>query len=714
MAPHDDILLAALEFTSLSMLGWLAAAAVPWLVHRWYRQPQRTMPWAAVELLLTAVRKRSHRIHLQQWLLLAIRTAILVLVALAVAGPLWRDWALGAGGKARTHRILVVDQSYSMTCEADDITRFERAQQRARQIIEAGEPGDAYSVIGWGLTAENILGRATFDGSLALAAIDNLQPVQTSADLAAALRTTMSAIDRAADQIAAHDVVFLTDLCRNSWAVDPKIQAQIEALAKRASLTVLDVGDARRDNLAIVELAVEPALVLRQHRAEFVAKVRGFGSGEWSAVNVELSVDGQHIDSQPLEVVAGGEAEVRFFHSFVDEGTHTVEVALVGASDGLPIDDRRWLVVKVLPQLRVACFAAAPGAADDVARALAPGGVSSKADAFSSIDPHVMPLSRLSQTDLTDFAAVMLCGVEELSQREAAQIEWFTRQGGGLAVLLGESNTSEGPLQSLLPVQRLPSLATGDFHFDPLDYGHPIVSLFRGRAAAGLSNVSVNRYVRLQPSAQHPEVETVLAFDNGDPALVVDRLGLGRVAVMAIPCSLAAHTSASGPWSSFAVSPSFLPVVRELVSYLVGDSWQQQRNQLVGQQAACTAPAVSSLTDVEIRLPAGGKRTLPPPAAEDRGQVFFTDTSTSGVYSWSAAGKEFARFAVNLDTRESDLSTIDPAALPPGFTNRSTVATAGMPMMGANRSFARSLLIVALALLLAETTVAWLLGRGWG
>ena len=598
MAIHRDIFLAALEFTSLSMLTWLAAAAVPWLLHRWFRRPQRTMSWAAVELLLTAVRQRSMRIHMQQWLLLVVRTAILVLVALAAAGPLWREWALGVGGNARTHRIVVVDQSYSMSCEIDSITRLDRAKQRAREIIEAADRGDAYSVIGWSQTADNVLGRPTFEASLALAALDGLQPAQTSADLAAALRTAVTAIDRAADQMPqldAHDVVFLTDLGRTTWAVDPKVQALFEALAKRASLTVLDVGDAGRDNLAIVQLAVEPTLLLRQRSVELVASVRGFGSQEWSAVSVELSVDGQQIESRQLDLTTGGETEVRFSHAFVDEGAHTVEVSLAVAADCLPLDDRRWLVVNVLPQLRVACFAATPGAADDVARALAPGRTTPGADADSSIEPQVMPLSRLSQVDLTEFAAVLLCNVAELSPREATQVERFVRRGGGLAVLLGRAvasgESSGAPLESLLPMRVLSSQAAGNYRFDPLDYGHPIVSPFRGRTAAGLLNVSVNRYVRLEPISQHPDVETVLALDNGDPALVVDRLGLGRVAVMAIPCSLATRTAAGAPWSSFPVSPSFLPVVRELVGYLVGDRWQQQRNLLVGQQATCTATA---------------------------------------------------------------------------------------------------------------------------
>ena len=62
MAIHRDIFLAALEFTSLSMLSWLAAAAVPWLLHRWFRRPQRTQPWAAVDLLLA--QGRAALVHL--------------------------------------------------------------------------------------------------------------------------------------------------------------------------------------------------------------------------------------------------------------------------------------------------------------------------------------------------------------------------------------------------------------------------------------------------------------------------------------------------------------------------------------------------------------------------------------------------------------------------------------------------------------------------
>ena len=68
--------------------AWLArAAAAPLLIHLWSRQQYREAPWAAMQFLLAAMRKNSRRLQLQQWLLIAIRTLIIILVVLAVAEP---------------------------------------------------------------------------------------------------------------------------------------------------------------------------------------------------------------------------------------------------------------------------------------------------------------------------------------------------------------------------------------------------------------------------------------------------------------------------------------------------------------------------------------------------------------------------------------------------------------------------------------------------
>ena len=49
----------AFGFGNILMLGWLAAAAAPILIHLWNKRRYREVSWAAIEYLLSALRKNS-------------------------------------------------------------------------------------------------------------------------------------------------------------------------------------------------------------------------------------------------------------------------------------------------------------------------------------------------------------------------------------------------------------------------------------------------------------------------------------------------------------------------------------------------------------------------------------------------------------------------------------------------------------------------------
>ncbi|MGI9428788.1 MAG: BatA domain-containing protein, partial [Bythopirellula sp.] len=630
MTPNHLSLLAAFEFASLPMLGWLAAAAIPWLIHRWQRGQHQTTSWAAVELLLAAMQRRARRVRLQQWLLLATRTAILALVALAAAEPALRYLAVGASSNGRAHRILVVDQSYSMGCEQQGSSRFQRALAHARGWVES-RSGDALTLVGWSGRAENILGRPTFDSAMVMSALSELQLTDARAELPAALTGILAAIDRATAQfpdLTSHQVVFCTDFGRDTWTVDERAQELMQAISKRAEVTLVNVADRRCNNRAITQLTVDPAITLLQREATINATIACFGECPSGEVQVELRVNGRLADRQQARLSETGETVVRFRHKFVEAGPSTVQVAFTGKEDCLSVDNQRWLVVEVRPKLRVACFAGEHAAADDIVRALAPGDQAID----NAILPESFPISRLADLDLADYAAVMVGSLPELSPREEAILVEYVRLGGGLALLLGESASMEtvGRLEAMLPVRSVGIQPIGEYSFDPREYRHPIVAPFRGQAQSGLLAVSVSQYQRLELSSGRSAAEVVLQFDTGDPALVVDGFGLGRVAVSALPCSLEARNAVGAPWSSFALSPAFLPVIRELINYLVGDGWIQQRNLTVGDFALFPSSNVAS--GVEVHLPNGDRQTLPRPGVEDLRQIQFGNTDERGVY----------------------------------------------------------------------------------
>src|SRR5687767_10992457 len=112
-------------FTQPWMLLWAAAAAAPILIHLLNRRRYREQSWAAMEYLLAAMRKNMRRIQIEQWLLLALRTLIVLLLVAAVADPVIQGLGLSHAAGARTHRLFVLDGSYSMSYRVDQAARFE-------------------------------------------------------------------------------------------------------------------------------------------------------------------------------------------------------------------------------------------------------------------------------------------------------------------------------------------------------------------------------------------------------------------------------------------------------------------------------------------------------------------------------------------------------------------------------------------------------------
>ena len=136
----------AFGFGNLAMLGWLAAAAAPLLIHLWSRHRFREAPWAAMQFLLAAMRKNARRLQLQQWLLLAVRTLIIVLVVLAVAEP-YGERLLAGGSAAPTpqnarDRRFVLD---GLSGEPKSLTSPSQAARR--ELVRDSRAGDVFTVI---------------------------------------------------------------------------------------------------------------------------------------------------------------------------------------------------------------------------------------------------------------------------------------------------------------------------------------------------------------------------------------------------------------------------------------------------------------------------------------------------------------------------------------------------------------------------------------
>jgi hypothetical protein len=736
-------MLLAFGFGNLVMLGWLAAAAAPILIHLWSRRRYREVDWAAIEFLLAAMRKNSRRIQLQQWLLLAVRTLLVALVVLAVAEPFWESMPSAGGPGVPTHRVLVLDASFSMGLTTDDETLFAQAKQLAGQVVDASRVGDAFTVILMGEPARSVLGQPVVDQATVTGELARLELPHGGGDLASALALVEQSIEQADDAplpLEQHEVYFFTDLGQPTWQAAATsgggensrgVGQRLDALAGRAAVVVVDVGEPGAGNLAVTRFALAAPFATLDDDVSLSGTVSNFSDQPRDDVNVELVVDGVVAESRVVDVAGYGEASVAVGHRFDSPGTKVVSLRLSG--DRLAIDNTRWLTVPVKDELRVLCVAGKLGAADYLARALDPQ--ADDAAERSAIRPLVVSDGELLDLDLTRFDCVFLSNVARLTVDEAALLSRYVRQGGGLVVFLGDRVIADeynrvlagDPAigddgEPLLPARLGELVGDSTYRVDPLDYRHPIVAPFRGRERAGLLTTPVDRYFRLELPADRPAAEVALGLAGGDSLVVAAPIGQGRVVLVATAGSLASVDAATGqPWTTMPAWPSFLPIVREMLLYALGGG-AGDGELLVGATLGGAVDPGAGVNGVELTRPDGRVDTASVVDGLDGPAWSYDGTNSSGVYVARAVGasdgnvEKGEQFAVNVDPAESDLTRIDAGDLPADIVVRNDWR--GSAGGGVDRGLARRgqmerwMLYGALALALVEVFLAWSFGRG--
>jgi hypothetical protein len=678
--------------------------------------------------LLAAVRKNARRIQLEQLILLAVRTLLVLCVVLAMAKPFLE----GAGavllpGK-RTHRILVLDGSFSMGYRITDRDRFDRAQQVAGAILQDSRKGDAASLLLMAAPPRVIVGEASTNLAAVADEVRALELPHGGADLAATLSKLNDILN--ASNLEQKEVYFITDLQKASWAqasgsTATPIQELAGKISSRANLVLIDLGQGSSDNLAITSLDLDDNLVTVGRDTRFSATFRNFGRSHRSGLAVTLEVDGEVQDRRSVDLPAGEQASLVLSHTFATSGRHLIEVQL--EDDSLPIDNRRWLAVNAKESVEVLLVDGEPSGerfhseTDYLRFALAPDALTVASN--SPLHPEVVRESEFLETDLDRFDCVIFANVGQFTEGEARAVQGFLRSGGGVIWFLGDQTDSESYNRVLyrdgrgvLPASlgsRVGDAKSGNTFvlFDPRDYVHPIIQPFRGATQGGLLTTKVLEYVRAELPPEG-SAQVALAYETGDPVIVTSPMERGRVALVT--------TSADIEWTNWPFWPSYVPIMNELVNYVVADR-DRDRTVMVGQTLASPVAPTAVEVPVTVELPKGQSvaRRMAPHDTVD--YFLFDQTYRSGGYRL-VFGPPVATndlFAANVDPKESDLSRIEPDELRellPGWrfvylTNWQAIASGKSSVTENRGELHRYLLIAALALIFVESFLAWKFGH---
>ncbi len=722
------------------MLWGLAAASLPVILHFFYRSRYRTVPWAAMKFLLTSIEQTSRRLRFQELLLLIARTALLALLALALARPSSLA-SKGSDGDA-VDAILVIDTSLSMGAREGPVTRLDRARQAALAVIDHLPPHSTAQVV-------TVADRASKLGPPAASNLEHVREVVRGVELShLATDLLPGAVEALAAIRRGHspnkEVYFFTDLQRRGWEQQSAaLAAKLREIKEEASVTFVRCGTRAPRNVALVGIASQSGIPHTGERVGFAVLVRNSGNETVRDLTVTLEVDGRarEKESQAVSALAPGETIAVTLTAKLDRPGLRIVTATVGP-DELDADNRLSKILHVREQARALVVDGAPSELRPensstfyLMHTLRPvpesgwGAYHLQPRAVSPLEAAPALLGDMDLCILVN-APVQAAGENSpsaLSPDFVERLAAFVREGRGLLVFAGPRVSPELYNRALWDEQRLlPARLgavqggpdAGTFRPDPNSIdAQSFLAGFREEPLSRLDQAGVFQRVAVE-EREDGEAKVVLRYADGSPAVVTRKAGAGTVMLIT--------TSADLRWTDWPLRHTFLPFVHVALSHLLGGRTESQ-NAVAGEPLRHRVPPADA-AKVFAAIDPEGRRSRIGVAELVDGQpvVTATETSRAGVYRIVAESadpskvEEGVPFAAVPDLRESeDLEALTDAQADERLGFEAIHLTAGDDpgiFSGAQRlkrEWTLWVLLAVLLIVLFETGLAWYCGRGW-
>jgi hypothetical protein len=435
------------------------------------------------------------------------------------------------------------------------------------------------------------------------------------------------------------EIVVISDLQRGGWNYfkgDWKLAGDVKLTVQPVKAS--DAGS----GLAIVEMSAPSNLVLDKQPSSVAVRIANYSNQERDKVNVSLWLGGKKIDSQQVNLRAGGKVAVRFRHVFDTPGDNPGTI-VIGDDASTPANTV-YFNARVIPRIPVLLVDGKPSAMPQtdaaffIAKALVP----------SDDSPFVVktvPSSQVSAADVNASTVTILANVGQVPQPVADALNALLDRGGGVFYLPGDQVQADifnpefgriAPLKLRQILQAHPTNGDAAESLTHIDFDHPIFDIF---SLPHHGDLGLPKFARYWETTDTQLSRVLARFGDGRPAIL--ERGVGKGVTMALVSAI------DGTWNDFAYQSVFLPYVHQTVRYLAVQTGQQTVYNCGDQ---LPVPDGDTLKDPQ-------NNAVTPVKTGANKPIFYA--AQPGFYSaFNAQGQPDISFAVNGSMSEGDPATI--------------------------------------------------------
>ena len=557
-----------MTFLNPAILIGLAAATIPILIHLLNLRKLKKIEFSTLHFLKELQKNKIRRVKLKQWLLLALRVMIILLIVTALARPTLEGVSIGGTtSTAKTSAVFILDDTFSMSVVDQNGSLFNQAKQTIKKLLTQLQEGDEASLI---LVSGDQNGEQKFSTNINTVSdrLNELKISEASGDINSAFLKAVELISKSKNFN--KEIYLLSDFQKGRIYDEENLSKLGQILNGKVNLYTFDYAKKDVYNISIDDLKVISRIFEKEKPIQFEAVVNNHSSQPVSNLVVSLFLEGERAAQQSVDLNPNESKTIEL--EGVAKKNGFINVTAETEDDDINQDNRRFTSVYIPEKLSILLLSEIPDDARFVKLAL------KSSEEIGNINITESPVNRLGSLQLNDFDAVIFIGNDLPAGAE--NLKKYISNGGGL-IFFPSSEINLTALQQSLAFLGLPqpsSIVEGSkdpnssVDFETADYNHPVFQdIFQNDEKKKIESPAIHTYYKYSSQGRG---KSIISLIDGSSFLTEYSSGKGEIFFF--------NTSPVLEWSDFPLKSIFTPLIYKSVYYLSAKD-QNETQYLAGE-----------------------------------------------------------------------------------------------------------------------------------
>jgi hypothetical protein len=632
-------------FLNPSILLGLLAAAIPILIHILNFRKLQKVEFSTLSFLKELQKSKIKKIKLKQWLLLLLRTLIIIFIIFAFARPTLENVNIaGSTSAAKSSTLFILDNSFSMSYVGDDGSYFNKGKKIIKDIISKMEEGDDIFIL---KSTDSLFSSSNKETALKI--IDELK-------IALVTETINSKLKKAIDILNSSnninkEIFLLSDLQKSTFINEISNDSLITQITdNKIKLYSFDLSLDKSKNYAVSNLSLQNSIIELNKPIAFSATLSNYSDLTNNNINVSLFINNKRVAQQNVSLNENSDKIIYFETSINSAGL--IEARVEAEEDNIVQDNFSYLSFIVPEKIKILMLY------DDISDLkFIESAVSSISNQIEITKQNILGVlnNRIANFDLIFYMGT--------SVNKSLEIENYLEQGGKL-IFISPKSVNENSLVELSKIIKLPKVKSiinskpnqGSYaEFGDIDFEHPIFqNLFERETKRQIESAYFYKYIKFENPIY---VRPIIQLIDKSTFLGEYKFDKGKVLYL--------NSSVNLEWNTLAIKGIFAPLISRMVFYLTSSN-ENLRTYTTGEILSIQ---VGNLTFplLEVVSPLGEEKINLQNNSNDILNFRFTDLP--GIYKFYNNGNLLSAISVNVSKKESDLTKIDNSLLEAYYQN---------------------------------------------